>query len=248
MVGRVMTAACGAAALALLAASTAAPTSAEAPAATNDAEAEFEERGRKVEILAGARWRRAMFELNEWLAVQPVYTSEQVRHIKANLADRVAAMSSYELEYMLDTLEFKLRILDSPAAIDAREWLGSYLSVMADSRRSALLADVPNVVSMTSGELLESLERLDEKRAEVERRAADTLRGRREFATFHDTVRSDEREQRVRSSRVRRAAVSFSPYRAPAVGDPPFTGAYGSPTIIGVVPYGTFVGASVGAF
>lgn len=248
MVRRVVTAACEAAALVLLAASTAAPPRAQAPTASNDAEAEFEERGRKAEILAGARWRRAMFELDEWLAVQPVYTSEQVRHIKANLADRVAVMSSYELEYMLDTLEFKLRILDSPAAVDAREWLGRYLSVMADSRRSAMLADVPDLVSMTSGQLIESLQRVDEKRIEVARRAADTQRGRREFAAFHEAVRADAQEQRARDSRIRRAAVSFSPYRAPAVGDPPFADAYASPTVVGVGPYGTFIGISVGAF
>lgn len=244
MVGRVARVACGVAAIMLATAWATTPVAADE--AAEAAEAEFEERARKAEILAGTRWRRAMLELDEWLAVQPVYTAEQVRHIKAGLAGRVAAMSSYELDYLLDTLEFKLRILDSPDAVEAREWLGRYLSVMADRKRAETLADLPDVVEMTSGELIAGLQRLEKKRSEVERRAADMLRGRREVAAFRAHVRRDEVSQRTRISRIRRGDVSFSPYRAPSAGAAPFSDAYDSPTVVGVGPWGTFVATAVG--
>lgn len=248
MAGRILRAACALVPLVLVSAWSATPLMADDLEEPAKAEAEFEERWRKTEILTGSRWRRAMFELDEWLAVQPVSTAEQVRHIKADLADRVAAMSSYELDYLLDTLEFKLRILDSPDAVEVREWLGRYLSVMADRKRAATLAGLPDVVEMTSGELIAGVQRLEEKRAEVERRAADTRRSRREFAAFHEAARAREQEQRMRISRIRRGDASFSPYRAPAVGDAPFSGAYDSPTVVGVGPWGTFVGTSIAAF
>ena len=213
-----------------------------------DRRAEFEERYRRAEILASERWRRAIFELDEWLAVQPVYTPEQVRRIKAGLADRVAGMSSYELDYLLDTLDFKLRILASPEAAEAREWLGRYLSVMADAKRAALLRDLPNVVEMTSGELIEGLREVEAKRAAVEKQAREVARSRKEFAAFARTNRANDDATRARVARIRRGDTSFSPYRSQPVGSPPFADSYDSPTVIGVGPWGTFVGMSVGAF
>ncbi|MFM8733946.1 MAG: hypothetical protein ACKOC8_01940 [Pirellulales bacterium] len=221
----------------------------EAPSSTPDEAREgFEERYRKAEILASPRWRRAMFELDQWLAVQPVSTPTQVRQIKAALAERVARMSSYELDYLLDTLDFKLRVLESPEAIEAREWLGRYLSVMADDRRAAALGELPDVVEMTAGELLEGLRAVEEKRAAVERESRRVVRGRQEFGAFVRERRAADEMTRSRMSRIRRGDVSFSPYRGQPVADPPFADAWGSPTVIGVGPWGTFVGNAVGAF
>jgi hypothetical protein len=215
-----------------------------------DRRAEFEERYRRAEILASDRWRRAIFELDEWLAMQPVYTPAEVRRIKAGLAERVAGMSSYELDYLLDTLDFKLRILASPEAAEAREWLGRYLSVMADAKRAALLRDLPNVVEMTSGELIEGLREVEAKRAAVEKEAREVARSRKEFATFVRKSRAADEASRSRTARIRRGDTSFSPYRSQPVGSPPFADAHDSPTVvgIGVGPWGTFVGMSVGAF
>ncbi len=215
--------------------------------ATNT-QAEFEERYRRAVILASDRWRRAMFELDEWLAVQPVYTPEQVRQIRAGLANRVAAMSSYDLDYLLDTLDFKLRILASPEATEAREWLGRYLSVMADAKRAALLRELPNVVEMTSGELIAGIKAVEAKRAAVEKQARQVASGRREIAAFVHESRAADDAAKARTARVRRGEAAFSPYRSQPVGDPPFANAYDSPTVIGVGPWGTFVGMSVGAF
>ena len=46
---------------------------------------EGDDETRKAEFLASERWRRALFEFNAWLDVQPVYTPEQVRRIRAEV-------------------------------------------------------------------------------------------------------------------------------------------------------------------
>jgi hypothetical protein len=95
----------------------------------------------KIEALTDfcqARGRTPVELAFSWLAAQPVYSPDRVQRIKSDLATRTAGMTSYELEYMLDGLDEKINILESAEATDAREWVGRYLSVMADDRRAKL--------------------------------------------------------------------------------------------------------------
>ena len=225
---------------------TAPPPAVAGAGAANAPTADPEERERKARLLSSSRWRRAMFELDEWLATQPVYLPTQVRRIKADLAARVAAMSSYELEYLLESLTAKLAILESSRARDAREWLGRYLVVMSDRKRAALLADVPNVVDMSAGELAAAVEAVEAKRRAVEKMARETERSGRDRATF--TAANHDRDAAIRAAqaRIRRGDISFSPYRGQPVADPPFADAYESPTIVGAWPWLMTGGINVG--
>ena len=225
-----------------------ADSAAPAPAAPSAAGDDRDEAHRRAEVLASSRWRRAMHELDEWLAAQPVYSPDRVQRIKADLAARVAAMSSYELEYLLDQLDEKLGVLDSPAAREARDWLGRYLAVMADDRRAELLADVPSVLDLSAADLAARLAELEAKRAAVARAAKASQRARREFGNL---VRSDHESvdaERIRLVRVHRDRVVFSPYRAQPADDPPFADAYDSPTVVGVGPWNAFFARSLTAF
>lgn len=216
-----------------------------APVAESD---DRDEAGRRAEVLASSRWRRAMHELDEWLAVQPVYSADRVRRIKADLAARVASMSSYELEYLLDQLDEKLSVLDSAAARDAREWLGRYLAVMADGRRAALLADVPSVLDLSAADLVARLAEVEAKRVAVERAARESKRSRREFATRVRGDRQAVERERDRLERVHHDRAAFSPYRGQPTDDPPLADAYDSPTVVGVGPWNAFVSRSLTAF
>jgi len=231
----------GLSALALVAGADPAPEPAAAPAADASATVDAaDEAGRRSEVLASSRWRRAMHERDEWLAQQPVYAPDRVRRIKADFAERVAAMSSYELEYLLDQIDEKIEVLDSPAAKEAREWLGRYLSVMADDRRAALLQHVPNVLDMSAAELTAKLAEVEAKRAQVERSMRDSRRARQEFGTFVQADRERIATDRQRITKVRRGDAAFSPYRQQPVEDPPFPAAYDSPTVVGVGPWNAF--------
>ena len=234
--------------LALVAGAGPATETATDPAAASGAEDQADEPHRKAEVLASSRWRRAMHEFDEWLAAQPVYSPERVHRIKSELADRVAGMTSYELEYMLEGLDDKIHILDSPEATDTREWLGRYLAVMADDRRATLLAGVPDVLEMSAAELTAKLAEIEEKRSQVERSARESRRSRRGFSAFIGDAHRAEAADRARIGRIRRGDGAFSPYRGPPVGNPPFPDSFDSPTVVGVGPWTSFMDHSFAAF
>ena len=200
---------------------------------------------RKARLLGSDRWRRVVFEFDAWLRVQPVYPPAEARRIRAELDRRVAAMTSYEVEYLLDTLETKLRILDSPAARDAREWLGRYLAVMSERKRSEVLAEVPDLLDMTTAELVEELGRLEAKRAAVEDARRSSVRGREEFAAFLAGQRAAAEAERTARGRIRVGDAAFSPYRARPVAEPPFADAVAEPPALTVGPWGTFIGLNL---
>ena len=223
------------------------PAPAATPAAAGKPEDDPADAARKAELLASSRWRRAVFEFNAWLDAQPVYSPAQVRRIRQELADRVATMSSFDLEYLLETLDEKVKVLDSPEARDARSWLGRYLAVMSDAKRADVLRDVPDILDMSTAELEEAIGRVEAKRAAVEQQRQATIAGREQIGGFLAAAKEREAAERMQEAAVRSGPV-FSPYRAPPVGDTPFSDAYDSPTVVGVGPWGTFLGIPIGAF
>lgn len=207
---------------------------------------------RKAEIMSGPRWRRAVFELGEWLASQQIYTPQEVNRIKADFNRRVAGMSSYELEYLLDDLDAKFKVLETPEARDAKAWLGQYLAVMSDQRRAEALRDVPDVVTMSASQLQQEVNRIEQKRVTLQQRqqAFDQTRDLRV------QLAEDSRRQTAAAAAAAMAqtqsSASFSPYSSGggggAGGQPPFSDVKGSGMSVGVGPFGAYVGFSVGAF
>lgn len=218
------------------------------PPASAAADPTLDDRFRKARLLGSDRWRRAVREFDAWLERQPVYTPAQARAIRADLDRRVAAMTSYEVEYLLDTLDAKLRILDSPAAREAREWLGRYLAVMADHRREEVLAEMPNVLDMTTADLVTGLDRLQAKRAAVEQQHRVTTRSREEFAAFFRQQRRIDEASRAARTRIRVGDAAFSPYRPPPAADPPFADVGDGEPYGPILPWGPFIRVQVGGF
>jgi hypothetical protein len=212
------------------------------------ADAALDDRFRKAGLLGSDRWRRAVREFDAWLESQPVYPPAQARAIRADLDRRVATMTSYEVEYLLDALDAKLRILDIPAAREAREWLGRYLAVMADHRREEVLAEMPNVLDMTTADLVAGLDRLQAKRAAVEQQHRVTTRSREEFAAFFRQQRRIDDAARVARGRIRVGDAAFSPYRPRPATDPPFADVGDGEPYGPILPWGPFVRVQVGGF
>jgi hypothetical protein len=207
---------------------------------------------RKAEIMSGPRWRRAIFELGEWLSNQQIYTPQEVNRIKADFNRRVAGMSSYELEYLLDDLDAKFKVMETPEARDAKAWLGQYLAVMSDQRRAEALRDVPDVVTMSASQLQQEINRIEQKRVSLQQRqqAFDQTRDMRV------QLAEDNRRQTASAAAAAmaqsRSSASFSPYSGGggggAGGKPPFSDVKGSGMNVGVGPFGAYVSFSVGAF
>ncbi len=137
---------------------------AQAPAATAAASDAQSDDAAKAALLASDCWRRAMVELDRWLATQQVYSPEQVSQIKRDFTARVDKMSASELKFVLDDLEAKFQMLDTPKAREVRAWLGSYLAILSDRSREELLQKIPEFNTMDSAKLQQTISRLAMRR------------------------------------------------------------------------------------
>lgn len=186
------------------------------------------------------RWQRAIVELGTWLATQTVYPPAEVRRIKVEFNDRVAAMSSYELEYLLDSVSAKLQLLDTPEGRDAKAWLGEYLSAMSDARRAQALRNVPNVLDMSAAQLWQEIQRIDAQRMALQQRqqgveARQAVMADR-AAAGRQATSAASREAAARM----RVAPAHSPYRGGG-GSPPFSDVPPRRLSIGVGPMGASI-------
>lgn len=198
------------------------------------------ELARKYDVLHSPEWQRAIAELGSWLAEQSVYSPAEVRKIKLQFNDRVAGMSSYELEYLLGSISAKLRLLDTPEARDAKAWLGEYLSAMSDARRARELRNVPNVLEMSADQLWQEIQRIDALRGSLRQRQQGVESRQAVLATRAGAGReATSSASRVAAERSR-SAPAHSPYRSGG-GSPPFSDIQPRRMSIGVGPFGACI-------
>lgn len=228
------------------------PATTQAPSTPSDTQPPDDDHDddldRKIEIMNSPRWRRAIFELGEWLSSQAIYTPAQVRNIKADFNFKVEKMTANDLEYLLDDLDAKFKILDTPEARDARAWVAQYLSVMSDQKRAETLRDVPNVVTMSASQLEQEIAKIERTRSSLQQQQAAFDASRQQLVQRA----ADSRRQTAAASAAatrQRAGVSYSPYRSGGGGGkPPFSDVRGSGMTISSGPFGAWVSMSVGNF
>lgn len=186
---------------------------------------------RKADIMHGAAWQRAVAEFGGWLATQTVYPPSDVRRIKLQFNERVAAMSSYEIEYLLDSLSAKLELLDTPEARDAKAWLGEYLFAMSDARRAAELRTIPNLLDMNAAQLWQEIQRIDRLRATLQQRQQN-VDARQEVLAERAAAKRSATAAAAQAAAARlRSAPAHSPYRQGG-GSPPFSDVQRRPPLI----------------
>lgn len=199
------------------------PGTARVVAATIDA-AGCGDLARKAEIMFSPRWQQAVAEFGGWLGTQTVYPPAEVRRIKNQFNDRVAAMSSYDLEYLLETLSAKLGLLGTPEAQDAKIWLGEYLFAMSDARRAAALRKLPNLLDLNAAQLWQEIQRIDQLRATMQQRQQG-VEARQEALVERATAKRQATAAASQAAAARaRSAPAHSPYRQGG-GEPPFADA-----------------------
>lgn len=203
----------------------------------DDDDGEF---ARKADIMHGPRWQRAIAELGSWLATQTVYPPAEVQRIKIQFNDRVASMSSYELEYLLESVAAKLEVLDTPEGRDAKAWLGEYLSVMSDARRAQALQNIPNILDMNAAELWQQIERIDAQRTALQQRQQGVEARQGVLADRAAAGRRATSAASRDAAAQRRAAPAHSPYRRGG-GSPPFSDIPPRRMSIGVGAFGACI-------
>ena len=137
---------------------------------------------------------------------------------------------------MLDNLDTKLRIVDSPEARDARDWVGHYLSAMSDSRRSRALANVPDITQMSAADLEAEIATVNRKRGDLQQRQAAFESGRQELV-----AQARQAGERAAAPPSGGRAAAVSPPRRD--GEPPFANVRG--TGMTIYSGGGFGGAGV---
>lgn len=186
---------------------------------------------RKADIMFGPRWQRAIAEFGGWLATQTIFTPAEVRGIKNQFNDRVAAMSSYELEYLLDSLSAKLDLLDTAEARDAKTWLGEYLFAMSDARRAEELRKLPNLLDLDAARLWQEIQRIDRLRATLAQRQRGSDARQEVLAQRAAAGRQATAAASQAAAARARSAPAHSPYRQGG-GSPPFENVQRRPPLI----------------
>lgn len=197
-----------------------------------------EDAAKKNEILNSSQWRRAMFELNEWFLAQQIYTPQQVARIKSNLARQIDQASASELQYMLNDMEAKFKILDTKESQDVRSWMGHYLSILSDKKRDEVLKQLPNFVTMSADQLSRELKSMESVRQQMARDDAaeaqyQQAQGTNPFGGANSGARSYLQDHAMSS-----AQNYSSPYREPS-GQKPFQDTPIGPGLeMYITPYG----------
>lgn len=168
----------------------------------------------RTKILESASWRRAMFEVNEWLLTQRVYTPQQVEEMRTQFRQRVDEMSGEDLALLLGDLETKLQIIDTPQAREAKAWMAEYVAVLAERRRAEVLRDLPNLATLTSSQLHQEIVRIKQKRSTLDSRQRGA--GRNQSQRVASTVQAQQAAQRQQGQARANRPAAFSPYRSQA--------------------------------
>jgi len=205
---------------------------------------------RKIEIMHSERWHRSIFEFGRWLSTQSIYTPEEVNQIKFDFNKRVAGMSSYELEYLLDDLDEKLAILATPEAQDAKAWMGEYMAAMSDRNRAEQLRQIPDRATMTAAQLQQEIDRIGRTRATLQRQQQAFDERRQGLVDAAAANRQQTADAAAAAAMTRSQSAPYSPYRGnDTVGEPPFSDVQtrsGVGMVIG--PFGPYIMFGGGSF
>lgn len=167
------------------------------------------------ELLRSPSWRESLHGMDEWLSAQTIYSPEEVAQLKADQQQRLAGMTTEELEDFHRDLDAKLSIVSSPEWQETMEWVSNTLSAATPSYARRLDLHYPDVAHMTAAQLQRALTKLERRRwsEHQESLAFDRLR-ETQLAMHQRQLRAQE-EARERA--YDRAAMSnrFSMYHPP---------------------------------
>ena len=114
-------------------------------------------------ILEGDRWRAARQRLDDWLAVQQIYSAEEIDAFRSEIAERIQNMSAAGLESLLTEMEGRLDVLLGAEAEEARAWIAQILAV-ARNPESQFGGPLPDVLNMSAEEIQAELRRFQQQR------------------------------------------------------------------------------------
>lgn len=99
---------------------------------------------------------------NSWLSVQEIYPKSHVPALRQQFDQKVKSLSGPELQAWLDGMDAKLRLLASPQAQSARQWLSYFASpsVVLPERQLQSF----DIINMTPEQVQQALDDIDSRR------------------------------------------------------------------------------------
>jgi hypothetical protein len=114
---------------------------------------------------------------------------------------------------MLEDMQAKFQILDSPQALEARAWMASYLSVMSDKKRAEVIKQLPNLATMSARQLAQEIAKIEQKRTTIDQEQA-AFQQTRQAEVQQQLARDRAAQQAVARDQQQFGAASYSPYRS----------------------------------
>ena len=142
----------------------------------------------RQKVLESDRWQRTRVSLNEWLAVQQLYTPDEVAVMREQFAEKTSKMSAKELEDLMNDLDERLKVLKSPEAEEARQWFAQHLAVVANPE-AVQQSKRPDVANMTASQIRHELQTFQQQRNARLQAQADFDHVRRQQAQFAQSAR-----------------------------------------------------------
>jgi len=178
----------------------------------------------KAKIMASPAWTQANEQFHKWLESQAIYTPDDVARIKAKQLAQIQAMPASELQGFLDDWQARLKVLNGQDFQDAQEWLGEFMSVMADGFRRQTLKDLglTDVANMSAAQLEDAIIRIRADRLSRQaNRAAFDLQRQQMTQTIQQANAATQVAQQQRNTTAARFGTHQSPYRTPRFDPPP---------------------------
>jgi hypothetical protein len=132
----------------------------------------------RSQILDGPAWRQAMEGFNEWLSAQAIYGKSQIPQVRARIKDKIGKMSVGQLQNYLQDMQQKLAIINSKAAFDAEAIVLDDLNVASDAYAAKLRKELPDLSTMTAGQVQQTLLVLQQQQTETRANEAAFQTGR----------------------------------------------------------------------
>ncbi|HTQ38203.1 MAG TPA: hypothetical protein VMJ32_04210 [Pirellulales bacterium] len=203
---------------------TAQQTGAAGSASGSAASADAAERAK---ILNSDQWKQIGTQYQQWLNTQPIYSPSQIKKINDQLDAQIQNMPTSELQGFMDDWQAKLKVLNGKDFQEAQNWLGAYMTNMAEGyRRNYLqqmgLTDIP---SMSAGQLEEAITDIRANQMSIQQNQAAFNASRRQAVqnAQQQNAASIQAQQQQSNSYTSSAGFNTfqSPYRPPKFNPPP---------------------------
>ena len=191
---------------------TAAP--APAPSASADDAA-------RAKIFASARWKTVETEYAKWLSSQAIYTPAQVQRMGEKMSREMGTMPPQELEGFLDDWDAKLKVLLGKDFQDAQDWLGLYMTNMADGYRRGFLQKMglTDISNLSAAQLEDKIDEIRAEQVSIKQGQAAFDRSRQETLNLSKQEIAASQKAQSQNTALRNTDTATplyqSPYRPP---------------------------------